>query len=193
MNLLPEVGTIVLYDTEFTSWPGFMEQGFKAPGRYPEIIQIGAMRLDAAAGFSVLEDLEALVIPRVNPNLSNYIIELTGITQARLDSEGVPFADAQAAFLEFIGDDYLCAFGFDGMVMAKNCMLNDLPVPDVFAREINLKELMIRDGLILKDLNSSDLPGHFGLAPETRRHDALADVRAVARVLGYLRRAGPLC
>ena len=49
MSPTPTQGKIVLYDTEFTNWEGFLEQRFQAPGRYREIIQIGAVKLVVSA------------------------------------------------------------------------------------------------------------------------------------------------
>lgn len=68
MTFLAETGKLVVYDTEFTSWPGFRAQGYKAPGRYPEIIQIGAVKLDAAS-LEECDAFEIFVQPRVNPVL----------------------------------------------------------------------------------------------------------------------------
>lgn len=193
MGILPGSGSIVLYDTEFTSWPGFMAAGFKAPGKYPEVIQIGAARIDMSGGFAELDTLDVLVMPSINSVLSDYIIDLTGITQERLDAGGVGFREALGRFLEFVGDDTpLYAFGQDGAVMEKNCELNDLPKPPVFRKEKNLKAVLNQAGLVEMTAVSSELPGLFGLPEETNGHDALADVRAVVRVLRHLEKAGRL-
>ncbi len=192
MSFFPEKDSFVIYDTEFTSWPGFMAQGFMSPGRYPEIIQIGAVRIDASDGFTERDFLDILVMPRFNPDLSDYIVELTGISQARLDADGVSFETALSAFLGFLGDEStpLYAFGADGKIMKKNCALNKLPVPALFDREVNLKARMAEAGLIDNTVMSSELPALVGLPPETGGHDALTDVRAVVRALGRLRAQG---
>lgn len=192
MTILPSEGSFVLYDTEFTSWPGFMAQGFKAPGRYPEVIQIGAVRIDVGDGFAELDALNILVMPRINPVLSDYIVDLTGITQARLDEGGVQFSEALQAFLAFVGESSgpLYSFGTDGNIMQQNCDINDLPAPPLFGQERNLKKLMADAGLIDINVMSSELPAHVGMPPETQGHDALADVRAVIRVLRHLRKEG---
>lgn len=193
MDLFPVDGSIVLYDTEFTSWPGFLEPGFKAPGRYPEVIQIGAVRIDAAGDFAERDALDILMLPRVNVKLSDYIIDLTGITQARLEKAGIQFAYALDIFLNFVGDSTpLFSFGMDGVIMRENCRLQDLPEPPLFDTEINLKAMLADAGLVEMIAKSSGLPALFGLEPEHRGHDALADARAVVRVLRYLRSEGRL-
>ena len=193
MGLFPVDGNIVLYDTEFTSWPGFLEQGFRAPGRYPEVIQIGAVRIDAADDFAESDAVDVLVLPRVNAKLSDYIIDLTGITQARLEKAGIQFADALDIFLNFVGDSApLFSFGMDGVIMRENCRLHDLPEPPLFDTEINLKAVLADAGLVEMSATSSGLPALFGLEPEHRGHDALVDVRAVVRVLRHLKKEGRL-
>lgn len=194
MSIFPTSGSFILYDTEFTSWPGFMAQGFKAPGKYPEVIQIGAVRVDAANGYAELDAADIFVIPRINPTLSDYIIDLTGITQARLDAAGVPFKDALSQFLRFIGDANtpIYSYGEDGTVMQENCELNDLPSPALFDGEINLKQTLADAGLAPTTLASSELPALFGLPPEVQGHDALSDARAVLRVLRHLKMDGRL-
>lgn len=193
MGILPASGSFVLYDTEFTSWPGFLEQGFKAPGRYPEVIQIGGVRVDAAEDLAEIAAFEIKVVPTVNPNLSDYIVGLTGITQERLEADGVPFADALSRFLDFLDDgEPLFSYGSDGAILRKNCELNGLPWPSPFAREVNLKQRMADAGLVPLKASSSDIPAFFGLPRERQSHDALADVRGLVRVLRFLRDAGRL-
>ena len=38
---------VVVFDTEFTAWQGSMERGWSGPGEHKEIVQIGAVLLDA--------------------------------------------------------------------------------------------------------------------------------------------------
>jgi hypothetical protein len=38
---------VVVFDTEFTAWRGSMERNWAGPGEFREIVQIGAVRIDA--------------------------------------------------------------------------------------------------------------------------------------------------
>ena len=69
-----------------------------------EVVQIGAVRLDAARDFAETACFDVLVVPRINRLLSDYFIELTGITQQAVDSDGMAFADALAAYGAFLAD-----------------------------------------------------------------------------------------
>ncbi|MGW2525226.1 exonuclease domain-containing protein [Streptomyces sp. NPDC001617] len=110
--------TFVVLDLEFTTWPGALEQDWGAPGQLREIVQIGALRLQEDC--SVVEEYEALVRPVVNPRLSAFFTELTGIGQERLDREGVPAAEALGEFLGFCRGEAVLSYGNDMMVVGEN-------------------------------------------------------------------------
>ncbi|MDQ0711170.1 inhibitor of KinA sporulation pathway (predicted exonuclease) [Streptomyces luteogriseus] len=110
--------TFVVFDLEFTSWQGALEQDWGAPGQLREIVQIGALRL--REDFSVAEEFEALVRPVVNPRLSAYFTGLTGIDQERVDREGVPPAEALGAFLGFCRGQSVLSYGNDMVVLGEN-------------------------------------------------------------------------
>lgn len=112
------VSTFVVFDLEFTSWKGALEQDWGAPGQFREIVQIGALRLDQDC--SVVEEYEILVKPVVNPVLSDYFTELTGISQEAVDQEGVPAAEALGEFLGFCRGQSVLSYGNDMMVLGEN-------------------------------------------------------------------------
>ena len=142
--------TAVIYDMEWTSWSGFAAHNWKQPGRYPEIIQIGAVRLDIADDFRETAAFQCFVRPKHNPQLSDYIINLTGITQEVIDHEGVPFPDALANFVGFVGDDIeaLFSFGRDGAIVQRNCDLMGIDFPEIFDRERDVRKVLTDASLI---------------------------------------------
>jgi inhibitor of KinA sporulation pathway (predicted exonuclease) len=110
--------TFVVFDLEFTSWQGALEQDWGAPGQLREIVQIGALRL--CEDFSVAEEFEAVVRPVTNPRLSAYFTGLTGITQERVDREGVEPAEALGDFLGFCRGQSVLSYGNDMVVLGEN-------------------------------------------------------------------------
>ncbi|GAA3836479.1 hypothetical protein GCM10022403_081290 [Streptomyces coacervatus] len=112
------MSTFVVFDLEFTSWPGALEQDWGAPGQLREIVQIGALRLREDC--SVVEEYEALVRPVVNPRLSAYFTELTGIEQERVDRDGIPAAEALGDFLGFCRGEAVLSYGNDMVVLGEN-------------------------------------------------------------------------
>ncbi|MER7786682.1 3'-5' exonuclease [Streptomyces sp. NPDC097640] len=112
------MSTFVVFDLEFTTWHGALEQDWGAPGQLREIVQIGALRL--REDFSVAEEYEAVVRPVVNPQLSPYFIELTGIEQETVDREGVSAAEALGDFLGFCRGQSVLSYGNDMVVLGEN-------------------------------------------------------------------------
>ncbi|UUU32465.1 exonuclease domain-containing protein [Streptomyces sp. CA-210063] len=110
--------TFVIFDLEFTTWPGAMEQDWSAPGRLREIVQIGALRLDEE--YSVVEEYETLVRPVVNPSLSPFFTDLTGIDQQAVDRDGLPPAQALSDFLAFCQGRSVLSYGNDMLVLGEN-------------------------------------------------------------------------
>ncbi|MET7938173.1 3'-5' exonuclease [Streptomyces sp. NPDC005322] len=112
------MSTFVVFDLEFTSWPGALEQEWSAPGQLREIVQIGALRLSDDC--SVVEEYEALVRPVVNPGLSAYFTDLTGIDQETVDRHGVSPTEAMGDFLGFCQGQSVLSYGNDMVVLGEN-------------------------------------------------------------------------
>jgi len=94
-------GDIVIFDLEFTAWEGSLERGWSEPWEAREIIQIGAVRVKDDAKLTEVGRLVMLVTPVKNPQLSDYIITLTGIDQDAIDTEGFDFEEALDVFMDF--------------------------------------------------------------------------------------------
>src|ERR1700761_1208094 len=111
-----------IFDLEFTAWPGTMQSRWLRPGEYRELVQIGAVKIDAES-FAVLDELNVLSRPRINPVLSDYLTALTGITNEKLAAEGLDFGEAYQRFVDFAQGGVICAFGRDDLVFAENIRL----------------------------------------------------------------------
>lgn len=184
--------SLVLYDLEFTSWEGFLASRWTLPGKHREIVQIGAVRLSLGPDLAEEESFLALVKPTLHPRLSDYFVDLTGITQDDVDRDGVPFADALAAFAAFVGTGtpQLACHGTDAQVIAENCGWHALAVPAAIPATVNIHPLMCR--LHGGEAMSGELPARFGLAGDEPAHDALGDARSLALVVRHLAGQGRL-
>ena len=117
--------TITIFDLEYTAWECSMARHWLTPGELREVVQIGAVRLDADS-FAILDTFEALVVPRVNPVLSPYFEKLTGITSRQLIRDGMDFSTAYAGFLAFAGEGPIAAYGRDDPEKLIGAGLSDL-------------------------------------------------------------------
>ena len=114
--------TITVFDLEYTAWECSMARRWLAPGEFKEVVQIGAVRMDADS-FKVLAEFDVLVRPRINPILSPYFEKLTGITTAMVARTGCDFEMAYGRFLNFAGTSPIAAFGRDERVLEGNMRL----------------------------------------------------------------------
>src|SRR5271154_412525 len=114
--------SITIFDLEYTAWECSMARSWLTPGEFREVVQIGAVRLDADS-FMVQAEFEVLVRPRFNPLLSPYFEKLTGIFNVQLVAQGVDFRTAYDRFLAFAGDCPIAAFGRDEKVLEDNLRL----------------------------------------------------------------------
>ena len=176
---------VVIFDTEFTAWAGSMERGWSGPGEYKEIVQIGAVRIDAAtldetASFSVL------IRPVKNPVLSDYLVQLTHITNERVTSEGVDFATGIERFLAFAGARPLHSYGRDDLIIAENAHLLGARHLWPNRTSTNLKEWLLTVGVPLAGVHSGMLAKHVGAVSQGVLHDAVADSRSLAEAVRFL-------
>lgn len=185
-SALSRKSPVIIYDTEFTAWPGSAENAWSREGEYREIIQIGALCMDFVNKREVRR-MNLVVKPAINPQLSEYIIELTGVTQGRLDNEGIPFADAIAMLHEFsnYGEYPLMSYGRDFEVLLENARLSSVVLSKDFDF-YNLAPMFRALGVDTKKISSGLLHKHFGLDQSGSTHDALYDASSLAMSLKFV-------
>ncbi len=186
---------VILFDTEFTAWPGSMARNWKGPGEHREIVQIGAIRLGAQQ-LDEKSSFNVLIKPMHNPVLSSYFEALTDISNERLQADGISFAQGVTAFQSFIGQRPAFAYGRDDLIIAENASL--LGHPDLWqaAPASNLRLWLEKVGVPLAGVHSGELAAHVGASAQGRIHDALTDARSLAEAVRYLVARGapnPFC
>ncbi len=153
-----------------------------------QIIQIGAVYMNLKTGF-IVNSFNVYVNPE--EELSDYIINLTGITQKQVDS-GFKIQDALTDFWAWTEQNdcrNIQAWGSDVWELIRESKLNGISYPDI--RSFNIKELstIVRDTLpntstkggLLKTMET------FGLKFEGRQHNALVDATNTANLLFFIR------
>lgn len=105
-----------------------------------EIIEIGAVRLDAQ--YREVDTFQRLVKPTRHPVLSDFCLQLTGITQAEVDTaDELPVA--MAAFRQWIGDPdaVLVSWGqYDRNQVRRDCVRWKVPLPLELGSHVNAKD-----------------------------------------------------
>lgn len=186
---VPLGGPVVVFDLEWTAWEGSRERNWSGPKEEREIVEIGAVKLDGTNGLTETISFEMLVRPTINPIVSGYFTDLTGITQTFIDNEALPFREAITLFEGFVGYDGapILSFSQDEGVLRHNCTLNNLPCPFADTRFHNVAPAIAQAaGREPGSFSTSHLPEIFGFPPPTKAHHALGDARCIAETLRLL-------
>jgi len=179
---------IVIFDTEFTAWPGSRERSWSEPWEARELIQLAAVKLDLQQQeLVVLQSFNELIRPVNNPVLSDYIKQLTGIEQPLLDEMGIDFVSAMISFYQFCHQGNLPCFswGPDGTVLQENCQLYQWQSPVFQSGFYDLKVALQQQGIEVAHLCSGELANALDIKLEGHIHNALHDVRSIMSALNF--------
>lgn len=178
-DAMPQLRAATVFDLEFTAWERSMAEGWLAPGEFKEIVQIGAVKLDAES-LEEVASLDLIVRPRLNPVLCGFLEGLTGISNERVKAEGIDFAEAYARFVEFAGGGPICAFGRDDLVFADNLRLYGIADAALLPRYLNVTPWLRANGVEAGGSHACHVGPLCGAPFEGHEHDALDDARSVA-------------
>jgi inhibitor of KinA sporulation pathway (predicted exonuclease) len=173
------LASITVFDLEYTAWECSMARHWLTPGEFREVVQIGAVKLDADS-FAVLAEFDVLVRPRINSVLSPYFQKLTGITGERVARQGVDFTAAYARFLEFAGEGPIAAFGHDERVLEDNIRLYGMKGARALPVFYDLRAWFAVQGMDPRGMLSCDVGPALGLPFTGQTHNALNDARSIA-------------
>jgi inhibitor of KinA sporulation pathway (predicted exonuclease) len=124
--------TFIIFDTEFTAWKGSQERKWSGENEFRELVQISAIRVKKKGNtIAITKKLNLYILPQINPILSEYFTNLTGINQETLYKEAKPFKLAMKLFYMFCknkdGEKYnLYSMGNDYPVIKENLKLNSI-------------------------------------------------------------------
>lgn len=182
----------VIFDTEYTTWEGAQDRHWSGAKEYREIVQIGALKVDSET-FEEIETLDILIKPTINPVLSDFFTDLTGITQDDVDQKGVSFEDGITTFGRFCHELKACSYSNDSMIIAENIALLkrfDLGLPHIYF--YNFAELFHRADPETKNYSSGQLVKYLGIdLPEKECvHNALYDCRSLLAALKHYQNQG---
>ncbi|XOV80174.1 MAG: exonuclease domain-containing protein [Aestuariibacter sp.] len=185
---LVSLAPIVIYDTEFTAWPGSSARGWSGRHEHREIIQIAAVKVQiVSSGVEILETFNELVMPCINSTLSEYIINLTGISQQMLVDLAIDFPSCYRQFCSFIGNKQTkcLSWGDDRAVLLENCDINGCNHLWQDHESVNLRQLAQNKNLPGAGVVSGEIARTIGLDLQGHVHNALHDVRSIALALEY--------
>jgi inhibitor of KinA sporulation pathway (predicted exonuclease) len=167
----------IIFDLEATCWQG------NPNGLVQEIIEIGAFMYTQYG--EEIGEYNRFVRPRLNPNLSAFCQELTGIEQESID-RARSFGEVIEEFQDWIGifdEDYLlCSWGgFDRVMLCQDCALHQIE-SDWTDPYINLKAQYREINRLSSAVGLAKAVRREGLEFEGFHHRAIDDAANLARI-----------
>lgn len=143
----------IVFDTEFTAWQGSQERNWSLPNEYKELVQISAIKVNKG---EIEEILDLYIKPKKNPILSDYFINLTGITNDDLKEKGISFEDGIEKFYKFSKNYNLYSYGPDWKIINENLNLyNFNKSSKFFDKDWTSQFFDFRDKLKCYDIDTS--------------------------------------
>ena len=179
---------IVVFDTEYTTWEGAMERKWSGPNEHRELVQIAAQIVDIESE-KVIDSFERLVIPTINPILSDYFVSLTGITQAEVLERGDNFETVYQAFDTWTAGLPIFSFAqslestSDRGVLEENLRLYNSSLKLDPNRYGTLTALFRGAGIDTTKYSSGEIYSALQLPLEGHVHNAMHDVNSLVATL----------
>lgn len=150
-----------------------------------ETIEIGGVVVDER--YLELASFQKFIRPKLNPTLSNFCNQLTGITQSHVDS-AEDFCQVIEEMFDFCALHHVMEWGswgqYDQKQLKKDANRYGLKLPDWFNRHTNFKKTFIRSRPgKLKQVGLPTACRIMGVDLVQPHHRALSDARTVRRIL----------
>ncbi len=178
----------IVLDMEWNQpWPGSPSAKKVLPVQIRgEIIQIGAVRVTEDR--QVADEFQVLIKPKYYRHLNRRVSKLTGIKEARLKEEGIPFPEAMEQFRAWCGEDIIIlTWGFDDVgILRENLQLFGLP--DRWTQRWYNAQMFFNaqtDGSNAQKALKTALE-IFEIEPSRPAHDALGDAYHTALICARL-------
>lgn len=178
----------IVLDMEWNQpWPGSpsAKKVLPVPIR-GEIIQIGAVRVTGDQ--QVADEFQIMVKPKYYRRLNKRVSKLTGIKEARLREEGIPFPEAVRQFRNWCGERVVfLTWGFDDItILRENLRLFGLP--DDWTQQWYNAQMIFNaqtDGSNSQKALKTAME-IFQIEPTRPAHDALGDAYHTALICARL-------
>lgn len=180
---LPE--TFCLFDSEYTAWEGSQESNWSKDGEEKELIQVSVILVRKCKNhLFIADDLNLYIKSKINPVLSDYITKLTGITNEKLEEEGLSFDEAMNKLFEFCtyNDNKIkiYSYGNDYDIIKENLKLNKYDQNHKYYKWessfYDLVQLLKNYNIPTNEYTSGTLYRYFNLSPKADVHNSAWDV-----------------
>ena len=183
----------ILFDTEFTAWNGSQLRNWSLYWEHKELISISALKIKQTKNkLEIIDKFTCYIQPRINKQLSNYIIDLTGITQKKIDTQGVDFKIALKKFYKFSKNIPLYSYGNDYRIIQENLDLYKIVLDLKYNSWINLffdiRPIFQNYNINTSKYTSGTIYKHFKINPDSKIkiHNSEWDTYSMYLTLQYI-------
>lgn len=182
----------ILFDIEYTAWEGSQERNWNLKWEHKEIISVSALKIELKKNkLLIQEKFNCLIIPKINRKLSEYIINLTGITQENIDKNGVDFKRFLKDFYNFSENLNLYSYGNDYLEIRENLYLNSIKSSKYYVWNSKFIDICLyfKKHLIdTKKYTSGTVYKHFNIKPikKISVHDSAWDTYSLYLTIKHI-------
>lgn len=178
----------IIYDTEFTAWPGSQERNWNLPNEHRELVAIGALKIKKENNKYIIDNsLKILFVPRINNILSDYFVNLTSITNNEINKYGYDYQNGMKLFLDFCGNLNRYSYGNDYHIFEENYELYKL-VNNLNKNKFkDIRPYFNNFNINTNNYTSGSIYKHFKIKIDNEQiHDPLFDCLSIFKTIKYL-------
>ena len=178
----------IIFDTEYTSWEGSLKRNWSNKNEYKELVAIGALHVSIKKNkMEIKNKLKILFIPKINSKLSNYFVNLTGITNQDIKNEGYTFIKGMDLFLNFTNNLPIYSYGNDYEIIEENLNLYDINLDINKDKFLDIVPFFRSFNIDTKKYTSGEIHRHFNIIIDNIKvHDPLFDCISMFKTIEYL-------
>ena len=178
------IDRLIILDLEYTAWQGSLERRWSGLGEHREVVQISCLSFSSLKYIHDIHIFSRLVKPKINPVLSHYFTDLTGITQDTIDSHGLEYTTAYEDLKRIMSNGIYCSWGEDVEVLNENHRLYKMSVlPSDELNSFDIRSVFSSFDIDITNFTSGTIYNAFGdsgfeLLPG-KVHNATSDVWSI--------------
>ena len=183
----------ILFDSEYTAWKGSQTRNWSLSWEHKELISISALKIKKNNNkLKIIDKCTYFIKPCINNQLSNYIINLTGITQYKINNEGTDLICALKKFYMFSENLPLYSYGNDYKIIHENLDLYKIDCDSKYrlwmSKFFDIRIIFENYGINTKKYTSGTVYKHFFIKPthKIKIHDAEWDTYSMYLTLCYI-------
>ncbi len=160
-------------------------------GEERELVQISSILLKDLDTLNKTQFFSVYTKPLINPILSNYFINLTGIDQETIDNYGLSIEEGIYQFCDFSKCKYCFSWGDDMGVIKRNINLHKIKSNISFDLAFDIRKFFKKFDIEISNFNSGTIEKFSeknSIISSGKEHNALSDCVSMLSALCKLRK-----